>query len=379
MKQFLVSNVKAASMIQVATLKATYGEKYPYPNPFPYKTKKLNFLNELFDFRSLNRLGENSKVICVEGNIGVGKKDFAQRLAKEFDLHYVPPIHDDEIFTRKYGYDERALDDVLSEGAQSYDLKKFLSDPHPEKGRVGMLQNGYFKLKFFAYVEGLRHLLNTGQGIVVVRSPHSDRVFLEAFKNLGWVTKNYAKYYYDIHDNAICETLNPHLTLYLDAPVDVCFERMKKKKDPREAKGHKTLQTFMPALEKSYKQWLKSQRLTHEVLEIDWTEVGDNMDIDVIAEEMESLTLESTSFDDPKFLDWRRIDEDQIATFRFYYAQKYKLEMFFDRYIPYDSPETIRTNEELKERMKVIAEHPAFGYHKDSGFMTKKSKTWSFF
>ena len=143
-------------------MKATYGEKYPYAKPWPYKTKKFNLMHEIYD-SSLNRINENSKVIAVEGNIAVGKNAFAKSLAQHFDLKYFPSTPDSDCFTRNpYKFDIRSLDEMLPETAKSYDLEKFLSDPNPHIGTAGKLQLQWYEAKFYTYVEGLKHLLNTG-------------------------------------------------------------------------------------------------------------------------------------------------------------------------------------------------------------------------
>ena len=103
------------NIVQVSSMHATFGEKYPYEKPFPYETKKFNFLHEsLFLDRSIKRMNENSKMIIVEGQIGVGKEDFAKRLADNFDLKYIPRVSEDSMFTTDGGLDIRNFNDVLS-------------------------------------------------------------------------------------------------------------------------------------------------------------------------------------------------------------------------------------------------------------------------
>ena len=148
---------------QVATMRATYGEKYPYAEPWPYQTKRYTFLHEALYQNTVHRFNENTKVIVVDGNIGVGKNEFAKRLAKMFDLQYFPSVSDKAVFFDKVsGFDERSLDAILPASCQSYDLTKFLADKHPEKGRVGLLQRKWYVEKGMAYSDALLHLLSTG-------------------------------------------------------------------------------------------------------------------------------------------------------------------------------------------------------------------------
>lgn len=99
----------------------------------------------------------------MEGNIAVGKTEFAKGIAERFDLKYFPPTREKQLFLDKdYNYDTRGFDSILPEGVQSYDLKKFYSDPHPERGLVGRLQLLWYEERFMDYLLALRHLANTG-------------------------------------------------------------------------------------------------------------------------------------------------------------------------------------------------------------------------
>ena len=99
----------------------------------------------------------------MEGNIGVGKTEFAKRLASEFDLKFFPATPERNCFLqRDYNFDIRALDPVFPSTAKSYDLKRFYSDPHPESGMVGRLQLRWYEEKFYDYLQALKHLLSTG-------------------------------------------------------------------------------------------------------------------------------------------------------------------------------------------------------------------------
>jgi len=99
----------------------------------------------------------------VDGNIGVGKTEFAKKLAERFDLKFFPPTREKQLFLNNdYNFDSRGFDPLLPESLKSYDLQKFYSDPHPERGLVGRLQLMWYKEKFMDYLLALRHLTNTG-------------------------------------------------------------------------------------------------------------------------------------------------------------------------------------------------------------------------
>ena len=101
----------------------------------------------------------------MEGNIAVGKTEFAKRLAERFDLKFFPPTREKQLFMygEGYNYDTRGFDSFLPEGIRSYDLKKFYSDPHPERGLAGRLQLLWYRERFMDYLLALRHLVNTGR------------------------------------------------------------------------------------------------------------------------------------------------------------------------------------------------------------------------
>lgn len=100
----------------------------------------------------------------MDGNIGVGKTEFAKRLAERFDLKFFPPTREKQLFLHGQGYncDIRPFDVLLPEGVRTYDLQKFYSDPNPECGLVGRQQLMWYREKFMDYLLALRHLLNTG-------------------------------------------------------------------------------------------------------------------------------------------------------------------------------------------------------------------------
>ena len=61
-RALLVPTPTASKKIQVATLRATYGEKYPYAEPYPYKERPVNTFTSAFE-KTLHRFNENTKVL----------------------------------------------------------------------------------------------------------------------------------------------------------------------------------------------------------------------------------------------------------------------------------------------------------------------------
>lgn len=69
-------------------------------------------------------------------------------------------------------------------------------------------------------MDGLAHLLSTGQGVVMERSPYTDIVFLEAMYRTNLISKAAYKGLMEIRGNSIHELMMPHLIIYLDVPIN---------------------------------------------------------------------------------------------------------------------------------------------------------------
>lgn len=85
------------------------------------------------------------QIICVEGPVAAGKTEFAEQLAKDLDMHYIPAANMDTLFINPYGYDMRKLDHLLPENAQTFDTNNFLQDP--KHINVACYQLHMYKLK----------------------------------------------------------------------------------------------------------------------------------------------------------------------------------------------------------------------------------------
>lgn len=345
---------------QLATLKATHGEKYPYPEPYPYWKKKYNIVGRFFD-KTTRRFNENTKVIVVEGNVAVGKKDFAKRLAKEFDMKYFGPTTEEDAFTMNdYNYDVRQLNYLLPESVKMYDLTRFLNEKHPEKGSVARFMIPWFHAKYLNYYKVMRHVLNTGQGAVMVRSVYSDVVFLEAMRRMGYITPQFLTYYKDLRDNSVCELVKPHLHIYLDAPLSVIRQRINERNNPDEVKSTVLNDKYLEAISDIYRNsFLPKMRRSGEVVEIDWAEVGTDMDMDVIAEELQAINLEPESSDSTQFEDWRVKTEDDWTVFRHLCDNLTHQCNKLITPLPYDAPESMYTQEQAELYEKVVRQHPA--------------------
>ena len=191
------------------------------PAPFPYVDKHYNSLVGLYD-RTTPRLDQNSKLICVEGAHAIGKTELAKELAETFDMKYVGPPNMDEILINHYGEDMRDYEHLFPDFFKSLDDKDFFKNPLGKPlGAMDRFLYRTFFLKFLHQLDAIRHILNTGQGVVLEKCAQADYCYFNAAYNAGWVQPEMREMYYMIMDNSLHEVFRPNLIVYLDAPVDV--------------------------------------------------------------------------------------------------------------------------------------------------------------
>ena len=147
------------------------------PAPFYYTEKRYNLLRAFFD-DTLSRFDDNTKLVVIDGPPTAGKAQLAKELADELDMVYSPAPTMDYLLHNDYGYDMRQLDPQLPEDCRSFDETNFLQDPSCVK--AWRLRMWKLELRFRQHLEALAHILNTGQGVVMDRSPFSDHVYTEA-------------------------------------------------------------------------------------------------------------------------------------------------------------------------------------------------------
>ena len=76
------------------------------PAPWPYETVRYTLWDTLWD-RTPERFDENSRIIVVDGNIGVGKSYLAKKLAEELDMLLFPEPTMDFMYIDDTGFDLR--------------------------------------------------------------------------------------------------------------------------------------------------------------------------------------------------------------------------------------------------------------------------------
>lgn len=228
---------------------------------FPYEKYEWNYFTMWLDPFTESKMTENSKIITIEGNVACGKEDFGRRLADELDMVYFPQVDLESYYINDYGYDYRCLNPLLPERIRSCDWEMW--HENPSRHSTIHMQYILFKLRLDQYLRAVRHLLNTGQGVVMERSVFTERVFVEAMHSLGWLPKGYLRsdgirfYDYKIRYNyirnlALALLPKPHLTIYLDTPAETCRERIENSDDPKIANSQALIPEFLQSIEQAY-------------------------------------------------------------------------------------------------------------------------------
>ncbi|KJH46146.1 hypothetical protein DICVIV_07794 [Dictyocaulus viviparus] len=150
-----------------------------YPDPWPYKERGYNYSDVLRD-RTKPHFHQNSKLIVVEGNVGAGKSKLAAELADHLGCYYMPEFKMEDILIDRYGNDLRKFYHLFPESFRMPDIDMFYKNPMSDMS--AKMQQCIFECRFDQYLNALAHIMNTGQGVVLERTPYSDFVFVNAMR-----------------------------------------------------------------------------------------------------------------------------------------------------------------------------------------------------
>uniref|UniRef100_A0A8C6WPM4 NADH dehydrogenase [ubiquinone] 1 alpha subcomplex subunit 10, mitochondrial n=1 Tax=Neogobius melanostomus TaxID=47308 RepID=A0A8C6WPM4_9GOBI len=212
--------------------------------------------------RTTPRLNRLSKIFAVEGNLASGKGAFAQTLADKLGMLYMPEA--DTFYIDKMTGEKQPLH-VDFNGMCS--LEKFYTDPKAADGNSYRLQHWMYLMRLLQYSDAIEHMLTTGQGVILERSPFSDMVFLEAMSKQGYIRKECVNHYNEIKHISICEFLPPHLVIYIDQPAEEVQKKLKQTLYPNVPLA------YLKSIEDSYKKsYLPTVSETSELLAYDVTQ-----------------------------------------------------------------------------------------------------------
>jgi len=355
-------------MLQSAQIsgKTLRPREFEKPKPFPYETKKYNWFWSLVD-DTLKRFDENSKVIVIEGNIAAGKTTLAKALAEELDMKHYPEVTMDMQYVNGYGYDLRTLDHLMPPKLKTCDVKTFYKNP--KHFNIPHFQFAMYEHRFSQYLDALVHIMNTGQGVILERSAYSDFVFFETMVKHGYITRRCGEVYYGRKEKTIGELMRPHLIIYLDAPVPVLMDRIKKRNIDYEVNSTVLTPEYLQTLEDQYKhKYLQEAGKHAELLIYDWSTYGEP---EVVVEDIERIDFDSYDKYDTKMEDWRLGDRSDWANRRWHYSAWKDTIMNLMHYPLVDIPEITIPAEDVIEYEAVMDKLPgnkyAKGYNADIG------------
>uniref|UniRef100_A0A915PGL4 NADH dehydrogenase [ubiquinone] 1 alpha subcomplex subunit 10, mitochondrial n=1 Tax=Setaria digitata TaxID=48799 RepID=A0A915PGL4_9BILA len=256
-----------------------------YPEPWPYKEKGYRWQHAVVD-RTLKRFHENSKLIVVEGNIGSRKTDMARSLADRLGFYFIPEFQMDEVLIDRFGNDYRNYYHLFPKSFRLFDVDMFYKDPYNDQ--TARMRDRILRCKFDQYLNAIAHIMNTGQGVVLERSPHTDFIFANACRAKNYIGPEYFTYYYMERKNMLpnCRFW-PHLVIYLEVSVDKCLDNIHQQGNVN--KIAVVDRTYLQTIEDSYKDALKEFRKRSEILIYDWTTPGN---VDNIVEDIEDIDFD---------------------------------------------------------------------------------------
>ncbi|XP_030065534.1 NADH dehydrogenase [ubiquinone] 1 alpha subcomplex subunit 10, mitochondrial [Microcaecilia unicolor] len=229
--------------------------------------------------RTMKKFTEYSKIITVDGNLASGKGQLAQQLAEKLGLRHFSEL--DVYYLDRTTGDGAILDPKFS---GSCSLEKFYNSPKSVDGNSYRLQFWMFTQRMLQYSDALEHLLSTGQGVVLERSPFSDFVFLEAMQKQGYIRKECLAHYNEIKGISIDEFLPPHLEIYVDVPVADIYKKIQESGNLAEKK---VSTSYLQSIEDAYKKnFLPQISETSEVLQYSGSEI---QDVEKVIEDIEYL------------------------------------------------------------------------------------------
>ncbi|KAK2577997.1 hypothetical protein KPH14_008426 [Odynerus spinipes] len=341
------------SNVQVACISGKMNRcRRSRPEPYPYKERDFT-LYDMYE-NSYARYDENSRIIVVEGPIAAGKDAFAKELALELEMGYMPSQSFDIYFKDHSGFDIRSINHMLPEHAQVCDIERFLTNPHHKN--IAAFQLAHYMMKLQAYVESLLHLLSTGEGVVLNRCLYSDFVFMKAMYNAGYINRRCRNFYDKVVRATGTLCMKPHLVIYLDVPVNIVKERIKKRCIPYEVNSKVLTTKYLTDIETIYKnEYLPLIENHAYVLMYDWSCGGD---INDIVEDIERIDFEYTKLHPEKLEDWVFTNLTDLSSRRVIYSREERHRLMSEGFIDdIENEHMVLLGKDVEKKWQLIEEN----------------------
>merc|ERR1711994_1019427 len=176
-----------------------------------------------------------------------------------------------------------------------------------------------FREKYRNHIHALRHIFNTGQGVVMEGTPYNDYAYLDAAYNQGWIDRNTRNVYKEMCRVSLHMLMKPNLYIYLDAPLDVVIKNIQNRGNEWDKNSPVwTNKQYLSDIYNELKRnFLKQQQQHSRVLVYDWTEPGD---MEIVVEDIEALNFDLLEETDEQQKDWRFQKEELLTIQRMKYC-----------------------------------------------------------
>nr|CDS25814.1 NADH ubiquinone oxidoreductase 42 kDa subunit [Hymenolepis microstoma]CUU99465.1 NADH ubiquinone oxidoreductase 42 kDa subunit [Hymenolepis microstoma] len=327
----------------------------------------------MFD-NTKHRFTENTKFICVEGNVCSGKGHVAQKIAEHFGMDHHSDPTDADIFTLKnYNppIDVRMHNTMLPKEAQYFTTEMFWATENlKEHGKPLYLQYQYYINRYFNYLRALCTLFNTGKGAVTDRSHFSDLVFAEALLKCGYISQYGYDWFSYFHANTALNLWKPHLIVYVKASTDQIRQEIKKRAIDWQINAVNLTDDFLLEYKLAMEKYLEKMSRYSEIFVIDRsnTDIYDDNELLITMEKLTEIDYEGERLirDDYKFIEWRNGFFNERAAS--YHREKFSsvslkfMSQFKKFHMPLDLKEGVYTFDAKEMQHHIFKRDPRLKY-----------------
>lgn len=183
-------------------------------------------------------------MIVVEGLIGVGKSTLTKAMGEALNL--------------------RVMEEPVADNPY---LEKFYQDP---KRYALEMQFWLMSRRFEMHQQAIKHIWQTGQGVIMDRSIYGDAVFAEKNYLDGNIDEMGFKNYMHMREVMFQFLMVPQITLFLSANAEVCAQRINMRS--RNCESSIDLD-YLRGLDKLYFELMrKLQERGSKVITVDWNQ-----------------------------------------------------------------------------------------------------------
>ena len=213
------------------------------------------------DISNQKHFPKQGHVVIVEGNIGVGKTTLTCQLGRKLNYRiFLEPM-----------------------SGNPY-LAKFYKDP---KKYALKMQLWLFRQRCMMYLRAVRHVMKSGQGVLLDRSLFSDHVFAAVSHADGNMSNEGYERYCRLRNQVLELVPFPDVVVYLNAVPQDCLKRIAER--GRGCEGHIPVQ-YLLNLQNNYENFLDEIRKNgSEILAYDWSEFGFSSEVDTDIKNFENV------------------------------------------------------------------------------------------